>query len=222
MHTLLLLSAVLSTVSPALEARTPARLDEGPSLTLPGSQRRDLYLLETRFKEEGDEEGGAGHVIVELLLGVVGQVAGLALGLPVLSDDSPIALLAVPCLLGVLGSSAGVTFGGWALDVRGRFGSALLGGLIALAVPTLVGVTMLMATDCRSSVTFCGVLMPLSVGLAFLPPIGATIGYELSEPTPWLSIEYASRASPSAPRIFPMLAMTRQGLGITFGIAGSL
>jgi hypothetical protein len=104
------------------------------------------------------------------------------------------------------------------MDGRGRYGFALLGGVIGLTVPLLTGVALSRAAGCAS----CdGIEVPIAVGMLLLTPVGATIGYELSEPTPWLSLK-ASRDPAPAPRVAPVVMLARQGHGVTFGLAGSL
>jgi hypothetical protein len=65
-------------------------------------------------------------------------------------------------------------------------------------------------------------MAPIIIGMFILSPLGATVAYELSAPTPWLSEDYALRAPRPAPGFVPVLTPARQGFGGTLGIAGRL
>jgi hypothetical protein len=222
-HTLYLLTAVLASQPLELQVSAPAHLEQVASLALPGSQSGKLYLLDPKLNEKSGDDGTATRVIVECVVGLGLGGAGVIVGSLALSDSPSLEELVVPLSLMVLGSSMGVKLAGWAMDGRGRLGYAVLGSLIGLVVPMLAGTGLLLAEGCDpDTLTSCSALVPMVIGMLLLPPVGATIGYELSAPTPWLSLGYASSAPPPAPRLVPVLTLARQGLGVTLGLAGRL
>jgi hypothetical protein len=222
-QTLFLLTAVVVSQPLSLQVSAPAHLKPVASLTLPGSQSGKTYLLEPGLNEKRGDEGKTTRVIVECVVGFGLEGAGLILGSLALSDSPSLQEAVVPLGLMVLGSSLGVTLTGWAMDGRGQFGYALLGSILGLAVPMLAGLGLLLAEGCNpDTLSNCSAMVPMVIGMLLLPPVGATIGYELSAPTPWLSLGYASRTPPPQPRVVPVVALTRQGLGVTLGLAGRL
>lgn len=221
MHTLFLVTTVLASLSFDVEASLPARFEAAPTLTLSGSQGGRSYLLGSKLHDKS-ADGKITHVLVEWAGGLGGAVAGAFVGVLAVSDNPTVPEVTLLASLWVAGSSAGVTFAGWAMDRRGRFGFTLLGALIGFVVPMTAGVGLALAADCNATFSNCDVLIPTIIGVALLPPIGATIGYELSEPTPWLDLGYASSAPASKPGIVPVLTLAGQGLGVTIGIAGRL
>jgi hypothetical protein len=222
-QTLFLLAAVVVSQPLSLHLSAPAHLEPVASLTLPGSQSGKLYLLEPGLKERRDDDGTTARVIVECAVGFGGEAVGVIVGSLAFSDSPKLEEAIVPLSLLVLGSSLGVSLTGWAMDGRGQFGYALLGSVIGLVVPMLAGLGLLLAEGCNpDTLTNCGALVPMAIGMLLLPPVGATIGYELSAPTPWLSLGYASRPPPPEPRVVPVVTLAREGLGITLGLAGRL
>jgi hypothetical protein len=222
-HTLFLLTAVLASQPLELQVSTPTRLEQVAPLALPASQSGKRHLLNTRLNEKGEDDGTTTRVIVESAAGLGLGGVGLIVGSLALSDSPKLEETVIPMSLLVLGSSMGVTFIGSALDGRGRFGFALLGSIIGFVVPFAAGTGLLVAAGCNpDTLTNCGGLVPMVIGVLLLPSVGATIGYELSAPTPWLSLGYASSAPPPAPRLVPVVTLARQGLGVTLGLAGSL
>jgi hypothetical protein len=220
-HTLFLLTTVLAAQPLSLQVSAPAHLEPVASLTLPSSQSGKLHLLDSGLNEERADDGMTARVIVESVVGLGVGAAGGILGSLALSDSPSLVETMVPLSLLLLGSSLGVTLTGWAMDGRGRFGYALLGSVLGFVAPMLAG--LLLAKGCDpDTLTNCGALVPMAIGILLLPPIGATIGYELSAPTPWLSLGYASRTPPPEPRVVPVVTLARQGLGITLGLAGRL
>lgn len=223
MHALLLLT-VLSSLNPTLEVPMPARLEAGAFLSPPASERRTLHLLEPRPYEEDENDGVALRVTLEYLTGLV--TGAVAMTPSLLIDSSNPQWVVAPFLLNVLGSSAGVAFTGWMLDRRANFGDALTGGAIGFVAPAIIGLGLMLAdSDCTLSTTSsstCDVVVPAVIGALLLPAIGAVVSYELSEPTPWLSLGHASSTPPSAPRVVPVVGPAPQGLGLTVGIAGRL
>jgi hypothetical protein len=221
MHSLLVLT-VLSSLSLTGEAPTRARLELGSSLTLPGSQRAERHLLDSRIHDTMGDESSTSRVFVEFLGGLAGEVIGAVPGALLLTSSSTLWAAGATVGFMIVANSAGVSIAGWSMDGRGRYGFALLGSLLGMVVPVVGGLVLLLGQGCNPDThTNCGGLVPMVIGMLVLPSVGATIGYELSEPTPWLSLE-ASRAPTSAPRIAPVVTLARQGLGITFGLAGSL
>jgi hypothetical protein len=221
MHSLLVLT-VLSSLSLAGEAPTRARLELGSSLTLPGSQRAERHLLDSRIQDMSGEESSTSRIFVEFLGGLAGEVIGAVPGALLLANNSSLGAAGVAMGLIVLTGSAGVSIAGWSMDGRGGYGFALLGSFLGMAAPVAGGLVLLLGQGCNVDTnTNCGALVPMVIGMLLLPSVGATIGYELSAPAPWLSLE-ASRAPAPGPRVAPVVTLARQGLGITFGLAGSL
>ncbi|KFE67305.1 hypothetical protein DB31_8745 [Hyalangium minutum] len=227
MYTLCVLTVALASLSPGGEASILPRLDGVSSLALPGSQRGKSYLLDTDMDStihDGSGEGGsAGRILIESLAGLGGGVVGMAVGSLALSESPTFGQLAVPLSLDVLATSLGVAVTGWAMDGRGRLGFTLLGSILGLVVPLVAGSALVGLEGCEISETWsCTSGVFAVAGILFLPTVGATLGYELSAPEPWLSHGYASSAPSSPPRFVPVLTLARQGLGATIGIAGRL
>lgn len=209
MHTLFLVTALLAA--------------HPPEWTLPGSQSGQRRLLEANPNKGNEDEGKTLRVIIEFGGGIALGMGGALFGNLALTDASSSGQGVIPMAFLVLGSGVGVTLAGWAMDGRGKLGPALLGSIVGFAIPMLMGMAMLAGQDCRpEALSSCSGLMPIVIGVIALPSLGATIGYELSAPTPWLSLEHAPRASPASPRIVPVLAPARQGVGLTLGFAGRL
>jgi hypothetical protein len=228
MHTLLLLTVVLSSLAPNQDASIPSRLELRPPLTMPSSQRGELHLLDSNILEESDEDSSPAPIVIEFLAGLGGPVVtDVLVLLQVPFDALPLwgALVAVaaPALLG---PGLGVYVAGRGLDRSGHLVPALLGGVIGLLVAA-IGMAAVSVASCDFNIDASGkpngsCFVPAVISTTVLSSVGATLGYELSAPTPWLSIDYASRAPSPTPRFVPVLALTRQGLGATLGIAGTL
>lgn len=221
MHSLLVLT-VLSSLSLSGEASTHARLELGTSLTLPGSQRAERHLLDSRIHDSSSDGGSTTRVFVEFLGGLAGEFVGFIPGALLLASNSTLWAAGAALGLGIVTNSAGVSLAGGLMDGRGRYGFALLGSFLGMALPFAAGMALLLGQGCNPDTnTNCGAFVPMIIGMLVLPSVGATIGYELSAPTPWLSLE-ASRDPAPTPRLTPMVTVARQGLGITFGLVGSL
>lgn len=224
MHTPFLLTAVLSTLGPPLDAPVSARLEAGAALTPSICRHEASYLLDTQFPDDDEEGSRVGRVFAEYLVGLGTGATALALGGLAFSEAPPIVWGAATLSMQALGTSVGVAFMGSAMEGRGGFGYTLLGSILGIAIPLAGGTALMLAEDCQLSDDFdgCSAMGPTVAGLLLLPAVGATLGYELSSPTPWLSLA-SSRGTPApAPRVVPVLAPARQGLGGTIGIAGRL
>jgi hypothetical protein len=194
------------------------------ALTPLASQRGTLHLLETPPRDEDDEVGTAGRVIIESLVGIGVGGGSAALGALMVADRLDPSKVdpewyLVPALFYVLGSSVGVMLTGQEMAGRGSHGYTLLGGVLGFAVPGAISAGLIAVKGCY---LLCGFEWPLAIGAIVLPVVGAILGYELSAPAPWLSLGQASSTPPPAPRLVPVLAPARQGLGLTVGLAGRL
>ncbi|MCP3140306.1 hypothetical protein [Pyxidicoccus xibeiensis] len=226
MHTLLLLTAVLSSMPPALDAPVTARLEVRSALTLPGSQRGALRLLDTDSDEGEDTPSIVGRVAAEYLAGVGTSFVLTLLNSQLLIDLPGGVLLSVMIASLVLGPAVVVPLTGRALDGRGSVNAALLGSLLGAVGPLLLGVVT--SLGCNDPLTLSRVnqceanIVPVAIFMLLLPSAGAALGYELSAPKPWLSRGHASGTSTPAPRFVPVLAPARYGVGGTVGIVGRL
>lgn len=210
MHMLFVLSAVMASHPLSLEA------------SVPSSQEAKFHLL-TRLPDwESVDHGSGTRYFSEYLGGLGFGLVGIVGGMVSISDYPTLKEAALPTVLGIAGSTVGVMFAGWALDGRGRSVFALWGSLMGFAAPVLVGAPFALATCDAHAIWDCGAMAAMFVGALFLTPLGATVAYELSAPTPWLEEDYASRSPRPAPRFVPVLTLARQGVGGTLGIAGRL
>lgn len=236
MPTLVLLTAILSSLSPELTLSTPSPLRVTPSRTLSAARDPVLHLMDSRdsaFHVMGvmDSEQGtdldANRIFFEFLAGTgVGLVGGGLTAITMGSKlESPTSLM-LPISVLLLGSSAGVTLVGAMMNGRGRFGYALLGSTISCVAPLILGIGMIHFSGCAGTPgEGCGEIKPVVLSLLWLfvvPSVGAMVGYELSAPKSWLSLARAPDETPAPRQITPVLALASQGLGATIGLAGTL
>lgn len=174
--------------------------------------------------DQGNDEE-MNRIFLEFLVGSGVGVLGWGLSRMALSSDlEPSASLVIPMSTLVLGSGVGVGLVGITMDGRGGFGYALLGSIIGSSAPLIAGLAMLQFGGCGDKLTQgCDSMIAKSlIGLLVMPAVGAIVGYELSLPKSWLLLNRAPRGLAASRYVVPVLALARQGLGATVGLAGAL
>ncbi|MFL5344675.1 MAG: hypothetical protein ACJ8AT_07770 [Hyalangium sp.] len=226
MPTLVLLTAILSSLSPESARSSPFQLRVAPSMTLPAPRDPAFHLTDTMGNEQINDET-ANRIFLEFLAGTAvgllgGGLTALALGSKLESPTS----LVIPVSVLLLGGSTGVTLVGSMMNGRGRFGYALLGSTISCVAPLILGIGMIHFSGCAgSSGNGCGEIKPVVASLLWLfvvPSVGAMVGYELSAPKSWLLLARAPEETPAPRQFAPVLSLASQGLGATVGLAGTL
>lgn len=218
MHTLLVLTAVLSSL-PAAE--TPVTLRDA---TVAPARHKSLHLMDPHSYAPEDADVVVGRVATEALVGAALGVGGTVFG-GALVDFKIESLASVipPVAFLVMGSAVGVSLSGVLMDGRGNFGFALLGSVIGFTAPLLMGSVILASNQCSvSSASRCGAAAPIAISMLLLPTVGAIIGYEASSPRTVKSSRNRWNPVSPSPRVFPTLAPARQGLGATLGLTGTL
>jgi hypothetical protein len=237
MHTLIILTAVVSSLPPELapaDPRAPLSLQvfilspqrASPSTTLQVQKGPRFHPLKTLGHDTNNDKV-ADRVFLEFLAGaglgtLGGGLTGWAMGS---SIESPTSLV-IPISVLLLGNGVGVALAGTLLDGRGRFAYAMLGSIIGSVVPIAIGIRLMQLAGNVADRCFgngCAKPVVLSLlGLLVLPAVGAIVGYELSAPKSWLLLAHAPGNPPAPRQVAPVLTLARQGLGGTVGLAWRL
>ena len=219
MHALVMLTAVLSTLS-----TEPTPTPAPPASPAAAAAATTLQIAEEQRARAEAEQQAAGRFVLETLAGAGIGIAGIGVyGMTVTSTTSPGAeSVLIPLGIMALGTGLGVSLVGTAMHREGSFIVSALGGAVGFLVPLLVGVAAISGGECdHVALQDCPAFQLTVAGMLVAPAIGAAIGYEATgkdvAPTP-------AHASLQPPRrqLVPVVAPASQGLGAIFGIAGTL